>query len=336
MKFDGFKRSVRANRHDRSTGDAPNIGRVSRMPGTGIPKKKARRRSQHRERGLQSAGEGSKRSAVLTVLLIAGVVVSLGVAVWLWVSPQIATEKALGLLAPVENEARVRVSAKFSPPSEKDAMALVKRAVAIRDPGAVAGLFRTGDSSPADIAGFLDGMEERDGRLIDYEWLGTVEVDRLQVEGVVVVLENENGRRNRLALLTPDTGGVWKVDFDAFARTVRPSWKEIVESRTETALVRVQMAKDNYFNGPFRDEKQWMCIGMASPDTQEMLVGYCRFGSPQASAVERIFSKENVQMCRATLELRRVEGAERRQFEISRVLALDWIVDLVAYDENFR
>jgi hypothetical protein len=158
----------------------------------------------------------------------------------------------------------------------------------------------------------------------------------MAVEGVVVNFENANGLRNRLALLTPDAEGVWKVDFDAFARTVRPSWKEIREKQPETALVRVQLARDSYFNGPFRDEKQWTCLGMASPDLEEILFGYCRAGSPQAAAIDWVFSKENVNMCRMTLELRRVEGAEHRQYEISKVLAQDWIVADVPFEDGFR
>ena len=48
------------------------------------------------------------------------------------------------------------------------------------------------------------------------------------------------------------------------------------------------VAKDSYYNGPFRDETQWSCYGMASPDLDVVLLGYCRQGSPQAAAMERI------------------------------------------------
>jgi hypothetical protein len=336
MKSDGIKRSVRASRHDRSAGDAPNLGRVARMPGTGIPKQKRRRRSQRGEAGWRSASDRPKSSARWTILFAAMVVFSLGVALWMWMSPKLATEGRLSATAPMENEAEVGVSAHFPSPSEQDAVALVKRAVAVRDPATVARSFRPGSASPAEIVGFLEGMDAVDGRIRSYEWMSSVDANRLAVEGVVVNFENTDGLRNRLALLTPDASGVWKVDFDAFARTVRPSWKEILETRPETALVRVQIIKDSYFNGPFRDEGQWICLGMASPDTEEMLFGYCRAGSPQAAAIEWMFSKENAKLCRATLELHRVEGAEHRQYEISKVLAQDWIVADVPFEEGFR
>ena len=114
--------------------------------------------------------------------------------------------------------------------------------------------------------------------------------------------------------------------------------------------VRVNVAKDTYYNGPFRDDRQWVCYGMVSPDTEVVMLGYCRKDSPQARAMERIVMDENdlpggmqgglpaaaKAPKRATLEVRRVEGAEARQFEITRVLAQDWIVSAKPFDGNFK
>ena len=44
MKSRDIQRSVRAQRFDRSAGDAPSLGRVARVPGTGMPKGDRRRR----------------------------------------------------------------------------------------------------------------------------------------------------------------------------------------------------------------------------------------------------------------------------------------------------
>ena len=101
----------------------------------------------------------------------------------------------------------------------------------------------------------------------------------------------------------------------------------------------VILAKDSYFNGPFKDDGKWQCFGMASPDTDKILLGYCRKDSPQAHALSRVFYQEadaqNMQnrLKRATLELQRPEGAETRQFEITRVLAEDWVLTDREFDE---
>jgi hypothetical protein len=79
---------------------------------------------------------------------------------------------------------------------------------------------------------------------------------------------------------------------------------------------------------------------MVSPDTTEIMLGYCRKDSPQARAMELIVSSadgdERRRLNRATLELRRPEGAENRQFEITRVLAEDWVLGAKPFDATFK
>ena len=133
--------------------------------------------------------------------------------------------------------------------------------------------------------------------------------------GVLISTNHDGKVKNRLALLTPDEKGVWKIDFDAFARTVEPSWEEIVGGRADEALVRVIVARDSYFNAAFSDDTKWESFGMASPDHDGVLLGYAATGSPQAQALGRILAEENAQegskpMRRVTLKLKRVEGAE--------------------------
>jgi hypothetical protein len=337
MKFRSIIRSIRANRHDRSIGDAPSsLGRLARMPGTGIPRRLRWHRVLGGTKGERSARASALFSKIWTLLLIAMVVVSLGAALWLWVDSKAGTggPKPLQAAAPVATDEPpvTRVPS----PSEQDAKALVRRAVAVRNPAAVEGLFRTGSSSPEEVVRFLEAMKSIDGPINEYSWLSSLDVNRLTVDGVTVRFDESDGLRNRRALLTPDAEGVWKVDFDAFARTVRPGWEEIFGKPFETAVVRVFFVKDNYYNGPFMDEKEWMCLTLKSRDREEVFFGYCKTGSPQAAAIDWIFSKMGLRPSRVTLELRRVEGAAPLQFEISRVLAEDWLLTDVPFDEGFR
>lgn len=336
MKFDGYKRSVRAKRHNRLPGDAPNIGRVARIHGKGIPKEAGISRWHREDWGWRSREDRPKTLLMWTLVLAVVTLLLVGGLLWLWLRPKFISQEELAASTVVHDESRVRVAARFPSPSEGESLTLVKHALTIRDPAVVEGYFRSGTSSPAEIVGFLKDLDASDGTVTGYEWLSSLDVNRLLIEGVSVNFKSKSGQRNRLALLTPDETGKWKIDFDAFARKVNPAWREILEKPPETALVRVFVMKDSYFNGPFRDEKQWICIGMASPDIETMLLGYCRVGSPQEAALDWMFSKGDVNVCRATLELRRVEGAEARQFEIAKVLAQDWIVGDVPFDEGFR
>ena len=161
------------------------------------------------------------------------------------------------------------------------------------------------------------------------------------MDGVLVTYTGKEPPGVRLACLTPDERGVWKVDFDAFARTCTPSWKDLLERHVDHARVRVFIAKDAYFNGSFQNESQWVCYGMVSPESkellpigQELLHGYCKVGSSQAKAMEQIIT-DGTQIKRVTLEIQRPPGADLRQFEISRVLAEDWVLAPKRFDERY-
>jgi hypothetical protein len=336
MKIPNIIRSIRANRHDRAIGDAPSLGRLARMPGTGIPRRMRWHRMLGGVRGDGAVKGSALFSRIWTLLLVAMVVISLGAALWLWVSPKIGVATPKPLMAVAGKQVEEQPVSRVASPSEQDAKALVKRAVAVRKPAEVEGFFRMGSSSPEEAVRFLETMKAIDGPVDEFSWLSSLDVNRLTVDGVAVRFDESDGLRNRLALLTPDAEGKWKIDFDAFARTVKPAWEEILGKQFETAVVRVFFVKDNYYNGPFMDEKLWMCLTLKSPDRGEPFFGYCKRGSPQAAAIDWIFSKKGLMPSRVTLELVNVEGAAPLQYQVSRVLAEDWLLTDVPFDEGFR
>lgn len=309
------------------------MGRVARMPGTGLPKSSRRKR----KTGNGNRERKNRRKVVRTwSFVICGFAVAvLGMSIWLWLLPNIFPEEEVVVRTPVNPEVAARVVSKFPSPSERDALAMVKHGLSIREAGQVTGYFRPGSANPQEVVDFLKGLEAGDGAITDYKWLSSMDANGLSIDGVLVNFKSGDKPRNRLALLTPDATGKWQIDFDAFARTVKPAWKEFLGKGAELARVRVYVAKDSYYNGPFKDDKQWLCYGIASPDTEEVLLGYCKTGTPQAAALERIFSKET-QVPRAILEIRRVEGAEPRQLEISKVLAEDWVMGEAPFEEQFK
>ena len=336
MNSDGIKRSVRANRHDRAAGDAPSLGRMARMPGTGLPK--GSRRKRRKSEGRRSGRIRRLRQRIVkswSVLLSATVLMILGLTVWLWLIPQMHSRREIAGQTSANDDAAARVASKFPSPPEAEALAIVRLGLAIRDPEKIAEYFRQGTASPQEMVDFLQSLEARDGSIDLLEWLSSMDANGLSIDGVVVNFKGKDRPHNRLALLTPDEVGIWKIDFAAFARSVNPSWAELLEHQAEVAQVRVYAVRDNYYNGVFMDEKQWICYGLASPDTDQTLQAYCKIGSPQAVAMAWAFSAEN-KMTRMTLEIRRVAGAAPRQFEIAKVLAVDWVVSAVPFDEGFK
>lgn len=252
-------------------------------------------------------------------------VAMIALAIFLWLRPYVfPDEEGTPLVAPVA-PVKVRIDSKFPSPQKDAAIEIVKQATVHPDLAKVKALIRPCGTTPEAIVEYFKTAEARDGAVEHYEWLSSMDVNGLLIEGVLVSCKGKEKPAERLAFLTPDEAGKWKLDFDSYARTVTPPWPELLEKGAEQAQVRVFTGRDMYYNGVFSDESQWICYAMASPDMEELLRGYCKVGSPQAEAMERLFN-DGRRLSRATMELRRVKDGEPKQFEITKLVAEDWIV----------
>ncbi len=267
-------------------------------------------------------------------------VATLGVAVWLWGANQVTRAQAAAVKQAVLAVNRRVVSRCVSPPQDV-ALARVKRALQVRQASEVEEYFRLGSASCETVVAYLKGLEQVDGKITGYTWLSSLDANGLLLEGVKVITQAGDMRHSRLVLLTPDDHGRWQIDFEAFARVVTPAWSEILSQTGVSSRVRVIFAQDNYYNGCFRDESLWTCYRLGSADATMDLLGYCRKGSAQAIAMARILAHGSPRaragsVHRATLEVVRPAGAESRQFEITRVLAEDWVVSAIPFDRPGR
>lgn len=325
MKSKAIQRDIRS-RHSRVPGNSPGLAGTTRLHDTQFPEgdRRSRRRGTGQRYDLQNS---SYRKSILlwSCILGAAALAIIGTAVSLWIAPQLGRHSGTISATSIEPETYVRVESGLTAPSESEAVRLVKRAISNRDPATVSSLFRMGSANAFEVIDFFKASAARDGEIERYEWLSSVDVDDLRLEGVQVFYKGKEKPTQRLAFLTPDDHGVWKLDFDAFARSVKPSWNVLLTKETGRGTVRVFVARDYYFNGPFSDETEWVCYGLASPDVDELLRGYCKVGSPEAAAMEKLFSDE-VKMSRATLEIRHPKEGESRQFEITRILAEGWVL----------
>jgi hypothetical protein len=305
--------------HQASERIGPMIGQVAQW---------REKKSSSRRRRSQSSKKPDGRNLALrcSIWFGCGAVVVIGVVIFLWLGQRIWPDDDEVADVRVVREAKVRVESSFPSPSEDQAIDLVMRAIANRDPEKVESLFRVSSSGRSEVVDYFKGLAERDGPVERYDWLSSMDVNGLLVEGVLVVFNGKDKPCERLALLTPDSAGHWRMDFEAFSRSVKPSWDKLLEKDgAQRATVRVLVAHDVYYNGPFSDDKQWVCYGMASPDTEQLLRGYCRVGSSLAIAMEKLFV-DGAAAGRATLDIQRVEDGGPFQFEITQLLGQDWIV----------
>ena len=337
MKPDGIKRSVTAAQNDRVAGDAPNIGRVARMPGTGMPKGEKRKRKRSDRSARKGKREGGR--VLLNWMILIGIVGGIlgGAALYMLNGlvtnePSVVSEKRLEI---DKDELEVSKNPDLVSPSEPEALALVKAAMAVREPSQITSHFDLGKQTAETAVAFLADLEKNDGKFVRMDWLSNMNANGLNLEGVILRSLNNEKEHSRIAFLKPDGKGGWKVDFESFARIVTPSWKEFLEGKVDHAMVRVLLAEDSYYNGPFSDEKVWKCYGIGSPDIQEVLQGYCKLDSPQAKAVEAILAKGQ-KITRVMIEIRRVKDGLAGQFEITRVLAEDWVAGDQTFDQGFN
>lgn len=221
-----------------------------------------------------------------------------------------------------------RIASEFPSPSPGVAIALVEQAMRVEDGAGIAAHFRVGMTAQDQMLDFLRSFRDGHPEGFECRWLGSLDANGLLIEGVMIVADS----KQRLALLTPDDQGTWRVDFDSMARVCTPAWPEILKAPgLQEALVRVVFSPDNYFNGRFQDETQWRCLAMASADQEVPVYGYVPVGTPQAVAIDRIMRRvaaggRTDALPRAVLRIRRSEEEQLRQFEIVRVLAEDWIL----------
>jgi hypothetical protein len=329
MKFRVLRRAVRVDQFERSTGEAPNLGKLGRTSGRAASRKRRRKRL-----GRKRTAWIATRNWTLVMVVLGLVCLGAGIGTWLMPTMKMGKRPAVSgtgiALVPVEDEEE-SADSRFPAPTTEEAFELVKAGIAARDPEEVLEYFRPGSSSAGEIIRFLEETGKMEGAPTQYKWLGGIDANGLRLEGMTVVLSLDGKDSSRLAILTPDNGERWKIDFESFARTVKPSWSALLEGQADQGLVRVLIVPDNYYNGVFRDESAWVCYGMTSPDSGKVLMGYCKAGSPQAEAMERIVTESRRRLdfhglCRATLEIRRPAGADASQFEITRVLAQDWVL----------
>ncbi len=336
MKPRDIQRGI-SSRNVRTGGEAPGIGKVSRVRrGTGNSSGGGRRR-----RGARAETDRRKSIHLSSVVLGVVALAIIGTAVFFWMKAlQERESDVVRTTAVIDTIQQAR--SKFPSPSEEEALALVKRAVANRDPAKVPALFRAGAASPDEIVAYFEEAGPKDGPPEKYRWLSSMDSDDMLIEGVLVSFKSEEKKRERLALLTPDEKGNWRLDFESYSRRMDATWSDLLAKKADHARVRVMVAADPYYNGIFSDEKKWICYAMASPDTDELLRGYCLIGSPEAERMAGIItpigrdglrttqtstgSGPAQKTSRAILDIRCPEGAESKQFQITRVIAREWLL----------
>ena len=180
----------------------------------------------------------------------------------------------------------------------------------------------------------LSRINALEGEITAYRWMGQKYVNGVVIGEVATQRETGGEYSRRLAQLVLGTDGKWRIDTDSYLRKCVPGWPEILSGESKTSIVRVFVAEDTYYNGIYSDDAEWRAYALVSPDTPEPVYGYARPGSPQEKALRKILAAEE-EIHRASVEISVHPEAGRRQFEITGVLAENWVIGGTRFDESF-
>lgn len=305
----------------REVGDAPKLGQVARMEQKPLkPLQGERMRRSEDEAGAEQTGWWLNLLSWTAVIL--GLLVLLGL-MFFWVKKKLGPEAGF---SKVEEAAEVAdpgpAVASLSVIDPDEAVDLVRRGLAARHIGRVINYFRVmQEADLTEVVHFLEELDDRDGLVIAMEPMEAVEVDGRMLGRVVVVSQKGDSTHRRLALLVEDGEGQWKIDYEAFARVVEPSWPALIDGSVDEGIVRVVVRP------PLAtDDGRWLVHPLLSPDVRQPLTGRCEAGSPAAKRLAAMLNDTADEPCRVTLAVEPEAGGPRGDFRILRVVAAGWVM----------
>ncbi len=219
------------------------------------------------------------------------------------------------------------------PPTEEEALDLVRTVLAMRTTGEFGARVRLSGMTAEQAVDFLQHREERDGKMRRMDWIGNMDANGIQIEAVQIVFENELIPVRR-ALLTPNKNGDWQVDMASLANWSSVPWDRFLSEPGREADLRVVVSRDNYFNGAYSSDREWSAFRLASPESQTLLIAYCEKDGKSLTALSNLLKESPY--ARVVLHVRKAEEPGNRQCEILSVLAEDWIVTETPFEERFQ
>jgi hypothetical protein len=216
-------------------------------------------------------------------------------------------------------------------PSQAECLAIVDKFLSAEDPEKLAAIARLNEFSAAQAYALVLAAKKADGEKVSMEWNLARETNGLSLETVFLTYQNN---KNRLVFLLPDDQGKWRVDVASYLRYGTKPWSELSAQGSCKAEVRVIISLNNYYNGLFVDEKEWVSFALTSADHDQPLRAYANVNSRAFKALIECLRASNP--APVTLEISRDAGMEPRQFEIKRVIAQDWVESDKAFSDGFK
>ena len=141
----------------------------------------------------------------------------------------------------------------------------------------------------------------------------------------------------RLLCIVPTPEGL-RVDWDCYARYNTEAWPKLLDGTVKSAEFRVFARRSDYHAFEYRDETQWVCFELLSPDFDDVLYAYAARGTTTAKLLEAAVPyTEDAKVVQLTLQLSSPgEGYQHKQFTIDRLYATGWVRGERDIEDDYR
>ena len=109
-------------------------------------------------------------------------------------------------------------------------------------------------------------------------------VEPIEQHGALGIIVETRDFTQSLIWLAEDKGS-WKVDWESWIGWCQVPWDSIRrEKPAGTFRLRALALPAEYYNFGFTDDSEWLCYRLRHPDSDDMLYGYVRRGTPLGDA----------------------------------------------------
>ncbi len=213
----------------------------------------------------------------------------------------------------------------------QQAEAVAKAFLAESDPQARLRWARLPDAVRMRMDGYSEEARESPGGI--EKMIGHASEEGRTITAFAVAMPTGNMRL--LEVVTTEDGP--KVDWDAYARHGTASWKDLLSGKAQKAVMRVFCEPSTERPEPFEDHTKWTCFRISSPDMPQAALGFAAVGSVREVMMKKVVLSTPNYRQRFTLEIVRHDGKDEPLFEITRCMAVGWIIhDRHVEDEWMR
>jgi hypothetical protein len=146
-----------------------------------------------------------------------------------------------------------------------------------------------------------------------------------------------NDETSRLLCIVATPDGL-RVDWDCYARYNTKAWPELLNGTVKSAELRIFAQRSDYHSYEYRDDTQWSCFELLSPDFDQSLYAYAARGTTTAKILEAAMPKGGAdKKVQLTLQISSVDdGYKRKQFTIDRIHAFGWVRGEMDVEDSYR